>query len=124
VRLAWLRGAPTLLLTLLLTFAAGAAAGVGYDRHVSRLHHVPAMDATHALQLMRLELGLDSAQTAAVATILSHHQHTVDSSWRAMQPEVRANLDSTLREIMTVLKPDQVGKFRQMVHVMHPGMLP
>ena len=28
------------------------------------------------------------------------------------------------REIMGVLKPEQVGKFRQMVHAMHPGMFP
>ena len=120
LRSAWLRGA----LMFVLTFAAGAAAGVGYDRHVSSAHQTPTMDAAHALQHMRLLLGLDSAQTAAVGTILAHHQHAVDSSWRAMQPKVRANLDSTLREIMTVLRPDQVGKFRELVHVMHPGMLP
>ena len=120
MRPVWLRGA----LILLLTFAAGAAAGVGYDRHVSSAHRAPAMDAALVVQHMRLLLGLDSAQTAEITTILAHHQHAVDSSWRAMQPGVRANLDSTLREIMGVLKPEQVGKFREMVHVMHPGMLP
>jgi hypothetical protein len=120
VRPAWLRGA----LIFLLTFAAGVAAGVGYDRHVSSARHAPTMDAAHAVQHMRLLLGLDSAQTAAITTILAHHQHAVDSSWRAMQPQVRANLDSTLREIQAVLRPEQVGRFRDLVHVMHPGMLP
>ena len=120
MRPVWLRG----VLVLALTFAAGAAAGVGYDRHVSSARRMPTMDAARALQHMRLLLGLDSAQAAAIATILAHHQHAVDSSWRAMQPEVRANLDSTLREIMAVLKPEQVQPFREMVHVMHPGMLP
>jgi len=113
-------------LILTLTFAAGAAAGVGYDRHVSSAHRVqpPPTDAEHVMQFMRAQLGLDSTQTAAIQTILAHHQHAVDSSWRTMQPKVRANLDSTLREIMGVLKPEQVGRFREMVHVMHPGMLP
>lgn len=116
----WLRSAAILA----LTFAAGAAAGVGYDRHVSSAPHAPTMDAASAVKHMRLLLGLDSAQTAAVTTILARHQHAVDSSWRAMQPDVRANLDSTLREIMAVLKPAQVGRFRELVRVMHPGMLP
>jgi hypothetical protein len=116
----WLRGAGILA----LTFAAGAAAGVGYDRHVSPALHAPTMDAASVVQHIRLALGLDSTQTAAITRILAHHQHAVDSSWRAMQPDVRANLDSTLREIMGVLKPEQVGKFREMVHAMHPGMLP
>lgn len=116
----WLRGA----LILLLTFAAGAAAGVGYERHVASAHRAPTMDAALVVQHMRFLLGLDSAQTAAITTILARHQHGVDSSWRAMQPGVRANLDSTLREIMGVLKPDQVGRFRELVHQMHPGMLP
>jgi hypothetical protein len=111
-------------LILALTFAAGAAAGAGYDRHVSSAHGVQMMDAAHVLQHMRLLLGLDTAQTTAIAAILAHHQRAVDSSWRAMQPEVRANLDSTLREIMGVLRPDQVGRFRELVHAMHPGMLP
>ena len=120
MRPAWLGGA----LILALTFAAGAAAGVGYDRHMSSARTTPPMDEKHVLQHMQLLLGLDSAQTAAIATILAHHQHAVDSSWHAMQPQVRANLDSTLRDIMTVLRPDQVEKFRNLVHVMHPGMLP
>lgn len=120
MRPAWLRG----LLTLALTFAAGAAAGVGYDRHVASARHGQTMDAAAALKHMQIVLGLDSAQSEAVATILARHQHTVDASWRAMQPAVRANLDSTLREIMAVLRPDQVARFRELVHVMHPGMLP
>ena len=120
MRPVWLRGA----LILALTFAAGVAAGVGYDRHVSPPSGVPKMDAAHALQHMRLALKLDSGQTAAITGLLARHQHAVDSSWHAMQPEVHANLDSTLREIMTVLTPEQAGKFREMVHAMHPGMLP
>jgi len=120
VRAAWVRGASILA----LTFAAGAATGVGYDRHISSARRSETVDAARVLQHMRLLLGLDSAQSTAIATILAHHQQAVDSSWRAMQPHVRANLDSTLREIMTVLRPDQVARFREMVHVMHPGMLP
>lgn len=120
MRPTWLRGA----LMLALTFAAGAAAGVAYDRHASAVRRIPTMDAAHAVQHMRLVLGLNAQQTASIQAILARHQHAVDSSWHAMQPGVRANLDSTLREIMAVLKPEQIGRFREMVHVMHPGMLP
>jgi hypothetical protein len=120
VRPTWLRSA----LIFALIFAAGAAAGAGYERHASAAHRAPTMDAASALQHMQLLLRLDTAQTTAIAAILAHHQHAVDSSWRTMQPAVRANLDSTLREIMGVLKPEQVGRFRELVHAMHPGMLP
>ena len=120
IKSAWLRGA----VILALTFAAGVALGVGYDRHMSSARSGPPMDAARVLAHMKVLLGLDSAQSAAIENILARHQRAVDSSWRAMQPGVRANMDSTLREIGAVLRPDQAGKFRNFVHVMHPGMLP
>lgn len=116
----WVRAA----LVIVLTFAAGAAAGVGYDQHRAPARAVPVMDATHVLHMMQLALALDSSQSAQVSAILARHQHAVDSTWRALQPGVKASMDSTLREIIAVLKPDQAGKFRTMVRVMHHGMIP
>ena len=69
------------------------------------------------------ELGLDSAQEKAIAAILARRQGAVDSTWHVLQPHVRATLDSTLREIVGVLRPDQAAKYRKMVETMHPGTL-
>lgn len=114
----WVKG--TLLLAV--TLAAGIAIGVGYERRRATPHESHGMH--HVLHHLRDELGLDSTQERQVAVILARRQHTVDSTWHSLQPHVRATLDSTLREIDTVLRPDQAAKFRQMVETMHPGALP
>jgi hypothetical protein len=106
-----------------VTFAAGVFAGVGWERA-----HAPRRDATMmaAHQVMiRLgdELGLDSAQHQRIAEILKHHQSSVDSAWTSMQPRVRLALDSTLHDILGVLRPDQVAKYRAFVEKMHPGLM-
>ena len=69
------------------------------------------------------QLGLDSAQQTAVALILARRQGTVDSTWHALQPHVRATMDSTLREILDVLRPEQAAKYRKLVETMHPEAL-
>src|SRR5437773_1169446 len=92
---AWLKG--TMLLAV--TLAAGIAIGVSYERRQTA--HDPGMN--HMMHSLRAELGLDSVQQATIAAILSRHQGAVDSTWHALQPHVRANLDSTLREIIGVL---------------------
>ena len=114
----WVRG--TLL--LVVTLAAGIAIGVGYERRRASAHEAQGMH--HVIHHLRDELGLDSTQEREVTAILARRQHTVDSTWHALQPHVRATLDSTLREIDTVLRPDQARKFRKMVEAMHPGTLP
>ena len=114
----WLKGS----LLLAVTLAAGIAIGVGYERRRATAQEAQGMH--HVIHHLRDELGLDSTQERQVAAILGRRQHTVDSTWHDLQPHVRATLDSTLREINTVLRPDQARKFRQMVEAMHPGALP
>lgn len=115
----WLKGA----LLLLVTFGAGVALGVGYERRHGPAHEAAAMDAHHVLQHFSRELGLDSAQVQAIRSILTRHQTAVDSAWHAMQPRVSATLDSTLQEILGVLRPEQVTRYRKMIEEMHPGAL-
>jgi hypothetical protein len=115
----WVKG--TLLLAV--TLAAGVVIGVGYERRRAPAHDPAVMDSHHVMQRLRHHLGLDSAQQQAIAAILARRQGTVDSTWHAMQPHVRATLDSTLQEIVGVLRPDQVAKYRKMVEAMHPGMV-
>lgn len=116
---AWLRGAVVLALTL----GAGIAIGIAFERR-----HVPMhADATgHADQMVdhfTRELNLDSAQKAAVAAIFARRQHTIDSTWRAVQPHVHATVDSTLREMARVLRPDQLATFERLIGTRHPGTL-
>lgn len=117
---AWLRGAVVLALTL----GAGIAIGVAFERR-----HLPAhVDATaHADQMVDYfarELHLDSAQKAAVAAIFARRQHTIDSTWRAVQPHVHATVDSTLREMARILRPDQLATFERLIGTRHPGTFP
>lgn len=114
---AWVKG--TLLFAVTLT--AGVVVGVAYERHRTPGHEAPGVDSHHLLYRFRHELGLDSAQHQAIGVILARRQRAVDSTWHALQPQVRAALDSTHQEVLGILRPDQVAKYRKMMHALHPG---
>ena len=114
---AWLKGTVLLALTL----AAGVAIGIGYERRRMPSHEVS--DSHHMLERLKQRLELDSTQVAAIAGILARRQGVVDSTWHVLQPHVRATMDSTLREIMGVLRPEQAAKYREMVGQRHPEAL-
>lgn len=109
---------------LAVTLAAGVVIGVGYERRRTPAHEGAGMDSHHVMHRLKDDLGLDSAQQKAIAVIFARRQGAVDSTWHAVQPHVRATLDSTLQEIVEVLRPDQAAKYRKMVEaVHHPGTL-
>lgn len=114
---AWLKGTVLLALTL----AAGIAIGMGYERRRMPSHE--PSESHHMLEGLRQRLKLDSTQVTAIAAILARRQGVVDSTWHVLQPHVRATMDSTLREIMGVLRPDQAAKYREMVGKRHPQAL-
>lgn len=111
----WVRG--TLLLAA--TFAAGVAAGVGYERR-HPAHEAVSLDAHEAMHRLVRDLDLDSAQQQAISEIIARHQRDVDATWHTMQPRMRATLESTDEEIARVLRPEQVVKFRSMIQTRHP----
>lgn len=113
---AWVKGA----LLLAITLAAGIAIGVGYERRRALAYEASTMQSHDVLHRITHELELDSMQREAIAAILARRQGTVDSTWHAMRPHVRATLDSTLDEIVGILRPDQVAKYRQMIEARHP----
>ena len=116
---AWAKGA----LMLAVAFAAGAAAGVGYERHRAPHAHDPArVDPQHLMRHFHDQLALDSAQATAIGAILARHQGAVDSTWRAMRPQVHAALHGALREIAAVLRPDQLAKYQRMMEERHGGV--
>jgi hypothetical protein len=114
---AWLKG--TLLLGVTLT--TGIVIGVAYERRRAPVHE--ATGTHHVMLRLKDELGLDSAQQTAIAAIFARRQGALDSTWHAVQPHVRATLDSTLREIVDVLRPEQAAKYRKMLEARHPGTL-
>lgn len=111
----WFRGAALLA----LTFAAGAMAGVAYDRHVAPMHQAVPANARELMTHLERELKLDSAQRTKAEAIMARHQGTIDSAWRALQPRVGANLDSVHRELFALLTPEQRTRFLSMMRTMH-----
>lgn len=116
---AWISGGALLA----VTFAAGALAGVRYERGHAPRHDETTMAAHQVMMRLGEELALDSAQHRRIAAIMAKHQSAVDSAWMSMQPQVRAALASTLHDIMAELRPDQVARYRAFVEKMHPGMM-
>ncbi len=115
----WLRAT----FVLALTFAAGLVGGVGYTRQRDSAHGADATHSQHMIQHLTRDLELDSTQRAAVTRIVARRQRTIDSTWQAVQPHVHATIDSTLREIASLLRPDQLAKYQKMVEERHPETL-
>jgi hypothetical protein len=106
---------------LVVTFAAGVAIGVAYERSRTPMHEMTGTH--HMMQRLTNDLGLDPAQQQSIAAIFARRQATIDSTWHELQPHVRAAMDSTLREIVDVLRPEQAAKYRKLVETRHPGTL-
>jgi Spy/CpxP family protein refolding chaperone len=111
----WRKGTAVLAVTLV----AGVVIGVAYERRHYAVVSMSPMDAHDTMRQLHDNLGLDSAQQQAIAAIFARRQGAVDSAWHRMQPELRSALDSTHREILKVLRPDQVAKFAKMIGAMH-----
>jgi hypothetical protein len=112
---AWMKGS----VLLAVAFASGIAVGTTYERRL-RLSLPPATAEAHdAIQHLARILDLDAGQQRSVAAILSRRQFEVDAAWHAMQPHMRATLDSTSAEIIAVLRPDQAAKYREMIEAAH-----
>ena len=106
---------------LAITLIAGVAIGMSYERRRLSEHQVGDGHSGHMMEHLARELALDSSQRDTVMKIFAHRQHAIDSAWNAVQPYVHATIDSTLREIAGVLRPDQVARYRRMIDERHPG---
>ena len=108
-------------LLLLLVLAAGVALGDWYGRRGLVPPSPSPMEPTRMMHVFDRELGLDSAQHAAVAAVLARRQAAIDSAWRTLRPGVRAAVDSAQMEIFRVLRPDQQAKFMELLRTAHPA---
>jgi hypothetical protein len=111
--------------SLLLAAVLGAGLVIGFQFGRTRPRAMsPAQNAMDSATMMRAfdrDLSLDSAQHASIAAVLGRRQAGIDSAWRALQPNVRAAMDSTQMEIVAILRPDQRRKFLALLHREHGG---
>jgi len=112
----WLKG--TLL--LLCVFLVGGAAGFAVGRmHQTRTMTTNPMEPHAFVDRLGSDLRLDTAQRAAILAIMTRRQSTIDSAWRALQPSVRATVDSAQMDIVRALRPDQRARYLQLVQAAH-----
>lgn len=106
-------------LLLVAFFAAGSVVGIAIGRTWATRRAVNPMEPHAFVQRLGGELDLDSAQGASIMGILTRRQGAIDSAWRALQPTVRATMDSAQMEIVAVLRPDQRTRYLQLVRAAH-----
>jgi hypothetical protein len=95
-------------LTLVAVLIIGVAVGMTIDRFwVTRAAPGGPMSSAILIREMDRRLHLDAAQRDTIASVLRRHQTTVDSAWARLRPSVHAVIDSSQREIIAVLRPDQ-----------------
>jgi len=117
---AWTKG----LLLLAIVFIAGGALGydIGQRSRAMTARAENPMEPHLFVERLGRELHLDSSQRVSIIDILTRRQGTIDSAWRALRPSVRATIDSAQLEIMSVLRPDQRGRYLELVRAAHGGM--
>ncbi len=103
---------------LLVTFLAGAAAGVAGSRLMMPAAPMmppfmggPARSAAH--DPMFMELGLTPAQTASIDSVLARSRPKVEAVMAESRPRLRALLDSVRAEIQAVLTTEQRDRFEK-----------
>ena len=104
---------------LAIAVIAGFAAGVGFERQRGQTMSRSPMDPINVMRVLDKSLALDSAQHAAIVAVLTHRQAAIDSAWTALQPNMRAAVDSSQMEIARLLRPDQATKFLQLIRSTH-----
>jgi len=100
-------------LTLVAVLVIGIALGITLDRFwVMRALPASPMNSATLISEMDRRLHLDVAQRDTIASVLRRHQMTVDSAWARVRPSLHAVIDSSQREIIAVLRPDQRDAYR------------
>lgn len=131
-------------LVLILTFAAGAAAGVAGDRlWLAPDRRAVGPDGTApdtaepteerrdpgehperprtTIERFADDLGLTTEQRARIEEILSRHREEMHRMWSEIRPRFRSLVDSARADIEAVLSPDQVEHYRRLLRRRHEG---
>ena len=111
------------VLLLLVTFAAGAAAGIAIDR---RMVATQVASATRdgesnrrgrqtTIERFADELGLTEDQRARIAPILVDTRARMSEVFDRVRPEYDMVVDSARSRIEEILTPDQVRMYRELL---------
>jgi hypothetical protein len=105
-------------------FAAGLVAGYAIGSpHGLRPSRVDNPMEPHVfVERLTSDLHLDAPQRDSITGILTRRQRVIDSAWRALEPGVRATIDSAQREIIAVLRPAQRAKYMDLFRAAHGNM--
>ena len=109
-------------ISLLAAIVFGVAMGIGGDRLWLRRSMPISMDSPALINEMDRRLHLDATQRTAIAAVLRRNQTAVDSAWGLVRPGFHAIVDSSQREILDVLRPDQRGPYLSWLQAAHHGM--
>ncbi|MFQ5890401.1 MAG: hypothetical protein ACE5JR_10160 [Gemmatimonadota bacterium] len=117
-----MRSRARVALLLLLTFAAGAAAGVAGERlwpgtGTAEAEESAAERRGHQTVIERFadDIGLTAEQRATIAPILERSRKRFERLWEGLRPRYEALVDSVRGEIEVVLEPDQVERYRELL---------
>jgi len=99
---------------LLFVFAAGALAGMVFERHHG--FSTPATRSAveeHEAAMAELTeaLGLDHDQMEQIHAIMVEHQHVVQLKWEELRPEVQEAMRQVHSAIADILHADQIPRF-------------
>lgn len=113
------------MLTLVAVLIIGATMGVTLDRFWVMRRPMPnPMSPAMLISEMDRRLHLDETQRAAIASVLQKHQTAVDSAWARLRPSVHAVIDSSQREILALLRPDQRDAYIAWIRTAHHAAQP
>lgn len=117
------------MLLLVLTFAAGTAAGVAADRFhllpgTARAEETTApgeerregrRERQTTIERFADELGLTTEQRVEIDEILDHYRASLKFLWSEVRPRYRTLIDSVRTQIEAVLTPEQVMDYRALL---------
>jgi Spy/CpxP family protein refolding chaperone len=100
---------------LVLTFAAGMAAGV-FTSHLMILRGGPGAARFPNAMVHHLDRRLDltDVQRTRIEAIIKRRHAHIDQMWDNVRPKVRAEIERTNQEIERVLTPEQRARFKRM----------
>jgi Spy/CpxP family protein refolding chaperone len=97
------------VLVIAVTFGVGAAAGAAAD-HLYHQRSRAGMRVRGPFREFR-ELGLSKTQCAAIDSVFERGRPRIAVAFQAVEPRMRATMDSIRAEVRTLLTPEQRVKF-------------
>ena len=133
------------VLLLVLTFGAGAAAGVAADRlgmlpgepgerparrgdqtadrgdENGRAESDQRRAGRTTIERFADDIGLSSEQRVEIDEVLERHRASVQDMWDATRPRYRSLVDSARTQIEALLTPEQVTRYRELLRSQRSG---